>query len=347
MKLGMVFVSLVVALLANNAGAQNIINAAGLTNPNAAPAPNSGEIKIDNQRDGPSWVAATPIPEPMGLGQTTAVADATGTTVYSIGGGIGGTLTATNSVRAYYFPLGAWFDVAPIPATPGLRAFGSAVEVGGFIYVFGGFDGTTIRSTTWIYDETNDVWSTGANMPAPRFGSAVATDGSVIWVMGGFGGLMVGDETNTVWMYDPAADAFTTGFANLPTALGRIHAVELPDGNVHVFAGGFDGMNHFIYGTGTDSWVSAAPMPFGVTDPATVTDGNVIYLCGGGGPAPRGQGHTQIFDPGTGTWSQGPLMPAPAVDNTSGAILIDGNIYVVGGFNGMTTVSTNYSLTIF
>src|SRR5262249_56397401 len=106
MKLGMVFVPLVVALLANNAGAQNIINAAGLTNPNAAPAPNSGEIKIDNQRDGPSWVAAAPLPEPMGLGQTTVVADATGTTVYSIGGGIRGPPTATNTRRAYHFPLG-------------------------------------------------------------------------------------------------------------------------------------------------------------------------------------------------------------------------------------------------
>jgi len=180
-------------------------------------------------------------------------------------------------------------------------------------------------------------------MPGPRFGPAVATDGTSIWVIGGFGGDFV--ETTTVWSYDPSGDTWTTGFAAMPIPRGRIHGVALPDGTVHVFAGGFDGADHRVYDTVADSWSNAAAMPFGVTDPATIynpVDGQ-IYLAGGGGPAPRGPGRTQIFDPASGTWSQGPMMPAPALDNTSGA-LVGSTFYFEGGFNGADAVTNNFAL---
>jgi hypothetical protein len=346
----------------------------GLYDPSA---PRDEIRAVSEQVDGPSWVANAPIPQAGGLAQTTTVESDDGISLFVIGGGIGGALTPTNVVRNYDSTTDTWTTVEPIPISPGVRAFGSAVRVpppppagvglGSKIYVFGGYDGTNVLNSTWIYDIASDSWSQGANMPAERFGPAVAFDGAVIWVIGGFSGPPTFAETSTVWQYDPATDSWTTGFAAMPGGLGRIHGAFVPapiagggGGTVHVFAGGtsqfpFDGQNHRVYDTATDSWSSAALMPFGVTDPATVynpVDG-MIYLAGGGGFAPRPPGHTQIFDLNAGTWSQGPMMPAPANDNTSGALICSGppagltcTFYVEGGFDGVGAASTNYSLAL-
>jgi hypothetical protein len=344
MKRHAFFMLVVVALFGTKVAAQGIGTAADLTNPNGLPDPDESIFKVDEHLGGASWMTHAQIPETQGLAQTTSATSSDGTLIYSIGGGVGGGLIPTNIVRVYNTVTDSWSIAAPIPVPGGNRSFGAAITIDGHIYVFGGYDGTNVLNTTWIYSEATDSWTRGANMPGPRFGPAVATDGSVIWVIGGFGGLSIGDETTTVWKYDPSADAYSTGFAPMPIPLGRIHGVELGDGRVHVFAGGFDGMSHYAYDTVANSWSSAAQMPFGVTDPATVTCGSSIWLAGGGGGAPRPQGHLQIFHPDAGTWTQGPLMPAPAVDNTSGVIAGNGRIYVIGGFDGLNAVRTVYSI---
>jgi len=334
------FLFVAVALFATGVFAQGMEHPSlGLTNPDGAPA----RIEISIAPDGSAWRSNAPIPQSGGLAQTTTAASSDGTSLYLIGGGIGGGLIPTNIVRKYDSLSDTWSTVAPIPQTGGIRAFGAAVNVGGSVYVFGGYDGTSSLNTVHIYNEAGGTWSRGANMPGPRFGPAVATDGTLIWVIGGFDGGFT--ETNTVWSYDPSGDTWTPGLAAMPIPLGRIHGVALPDGTVHVFAGGFDGVNHRVYDTVANSWSVAAAMPFGVTDPATIyyPCAGKIYLAGGGGPAPRGQGHTQIFDPGTGMWTQGSLMPAPALDNTSGALL-GATFYFEGGFNGLDAVTNNFSL---
>ncbi len=344
---------------------------AGAEHPNLGlydPSAPRDEIRaVLEQVDGPSWVANEPIPQPNGLAQTTTAESDDGISLFVIGGGIGGGLIPTNVVRNYDSTTDTWTTVAPIPISPGVRAFGSAVRVpapadggsGSQIYVFGGFDGNSVLNSTWIYDIASDSWSQGANMPAARFGPGVATDGAVIWVIGGFD---LSSDWNTVWQYDPVSDSWTTGFAPMPIPRGRIHGAFVPPtiaggggGTVHVFAGGFDGQDHRVYDIAADSWSTAAIMPFGVTDPATVynpADG-MIYLAGGGGFPPRPQGHTQIFDPNSGTWTQGPLMPAPAIDNTSGALICSApanglvcTFYVEGGFDGIGAVSVNFSLAL-
>lgn len=350
MQLKMLLVLPAMVLIGTSAGAQNI-DVTGFTNPNAAVASQGSGSNLADRLNGAMWTANAPIPEPQGVAQASVVASADGALLYLIGGGVGSALATTNRLRIYNVANDAWTDGAPIPGS-GMRSFGSAVELDGFIYVFGGLDGTTlpaptVLNTTWIYDEANDSWAQGATMPAPRFGSAVATRTSTaIWVIGGYGGLEMMAETRTVWKYDPETNSYSTGYSDMPVPLGRIHGVQLDGGLVHVFAGGFDGVNHLVYSAGANSWSIAPAMPFGVTDPATVTDGSLIYLAGGGGMAPRGPGRTQIYDPATQTWSQGPAMPAPAVDNTAGA-LAGGTFFVLGGFNGSSAAATNYSLVLF
>jgi len=334
------FLFVAVALFATGVFAQQTEHPSlGLVNQEGAP----DGIGMFLTADGSTWRSNAAIPQSGGLAQTTTAPSSDGTSLYLIGGGIGGALIPTNVVRKYDSLSDSWSTLTPIPQTGGIRAFGSAVTVGGCAYVFGGYDGTSVLNTLHIYHEDGGTWSRGTDMPGPRFGPAVATDGAVIWVIGGFGGDFL--ETNTVWRYELSSNSWTTTYAAMPIPRGRIHGVELPNGTVHVFAGGFDGVDHRVYDTVANSWSVAAAMPFGVTDPATVyySGTGKIYLAGGGGPAPRGTGHTQIFDPATGMWSQGATMPAPALDNTSGTIL--GNtFYFEGGFNGADAVTNNYAL---
>jgi hypothetical protein len=134
--------------------------------------------------------------------------------------------------------------------------------------------------------------------------------------------------------------------------LVRFHGVYLPNGTVHVLGGGdFPLTNHLVYDTAADSWSSGSPIPIGILDPATVTDGKLIYLVGAPPDFPRGPAHTQIYDAATNSWREGPRLPPwPRfpdwnVDNTSGTIAND-VFYVMGGAIAGGTVWFNYSIPV-
>src|SRR6266849_2697597 len=344
------FVLLLVALFTSNVRAQ-FGTATGLTPARGVVAVDFAGRGINGQIDGPSWSVNAPIPERRGAAQGSIVASNDGSVIYSIGGGCCNAqyLDGFNRVWAYSPIDDSWSAAADIPVSVGIRSYGAAVELNGFIYVFGGVAepglSTTLLNTTWIYDEANDAWFGGANMPDFRFGSAVATDGAVIWVIGGFKSAALFDTTNTVWMYDPSADAYSTGFANMPQYLGRIKGAMLPDGTLHVLGGHWDMNDHWVYDTVTDTWFSAPLIPAAVLDPAVATDGARIYVAGDNGAVPRPPGHTRIYDPATTTWSDGPRMPPPAINNTSGTIA-NGTFYVMGGYDGATIPPVNYSLLV-
>ena len=350
MRLRALFVLPVVVLFTGNVAAE-VGTATGLIPPRAPVAADSAGRKVDGQINGASWSVNAPIPEPRGSAQGSTVASSDGSLIYSIGGGCCNAQypDGFNRVWAYSPADDSWSAAAEVPVSEGIRSYGAAVELNGFIYVFGGVGGpglsTTLLNTTWIYDEANDAWFGGANMPDFRFGSAVATDGAVIWVIGGFKSLGFFDTTNTVWIYDPSTDVYSTGFRDMPQYLGRIHGAMLADGTLHVLGGHWDMNDHWVYVTSADAWFSAPLIPSQVLDPAVATDGTLIYVGGANLDPPRGAGHTQIYDPATHVWSEGPRMPAPALNNTSG-IIANGTFYVVGGYDGVAPSSVNYSLAL-
>src|SRR5262249_20771919 len=144
--------------------------------------------------------------------------------------------------------------------------------------VFGGFNGVDTINKLYIYDPAADSWARGRDLPGPRFGSAVAAIGGKIIIAGGTDGT---SAVATTFEYDPATDNYAPK-ANMPMALLRIHGAALEDrGEVHVFAGSFDGQAHLVYNVMADTWSTAAAMPVGVTDPGTVTIGGRIYVLGG------------------------------------------------------------------
>ncbi len=331
------------AFVAADVGAQNNEsgNFPGTENSSGLPrASTDVDAKLNESVAGLAWETNAPIPTPNGTSQTTTGSDYFGN-VYVIGGGTGSGPDVTLNLNLRYSPDGSWTTMAPVP-TP-LRAFGAIALVDGdsapheLFYIFGGFNGSAPINTLNIYNTTTNTWSTGAPIPPAGggFGVGVCQVNGRIFLAGGATSFTLGWEyhvdTNT---YSPIAPMGGGGAY-------RTHAAGVDATNeCHFFANGFDGRDHNVYHVDSNTWTFGTLMPIGVTDPAVAAVGSDIYVAGG--PVPGVPGYTQILDGLTGTWSMGPRLPGP-VNNTSGT-LANNTFYVEGGYNGVNSIPTNYSL---
>jgi hypothetical protein len=281
------------------------------------------------------WAQGAPVPLTDGPSQSSVVA-ANGK-LYVVGGGLGaGPNTRIDQVWAFDPSTNSWSRKADVPA-PGVGAnFGSAAVLGGAIYTFGGVNGPpspiTVHRAAWKYDIAGNSWTRRADLPTDNFGAAVGAIGGKIYIAYGSG------FVRQTWSYDPVADSYTR-VADAPaiTTTNRVHGTVL-NGELHAFAGGFEGNAHVIYNAATNTWRTGPSMPFTATDPAVGALGGKAFVVGG-----RPVAHTQIFDPVTNSWSQGQaiLGATTGVDNTSGTVL-GSTFHLVGGFNGTNGVNTHW-----
>ena len=96
-----------------------------------------------------------------------------------------------------------WMELPPLLQP---RAAAAAAVVGDRIIVTGGVDaGGKLLNTTEIFDGTG--WKLGAPIPTPRQMLGAASDGKLVYALGGTNGAA---DLATVEAYDPAADAWTT-----------------------------------------------------------------------------------------------------------------------------------------
>jgi hypothetical protein len=281
------------------------------------------------------WNAGVATPVAGGPLQSTVIGSTFDNKLYVIGGGTGaGPDVRIDQVWAFDPLSQSWTRKADVPS-PGVGSnFGSAAQIGGFIYVFGGVTGppapVTVTATSWKYDIAGNTWTRIKDLPTTNFGSAVAAIGGKIYLAFGSG------FVQQTWQYDPATDTYTrkTDAPVVPSPV-RLHAVVL-GGQMHAFAGGFEGNAHVIYNPANDTWTTGPVMPFTATDPAVGVLGGKAFVVGG-----RPTAHTQIFDPAIGIWSQAsPIGLATGVDNTAGAVL-GATFHLIGGFNGTTGINTH------
>jgi serine/threonine-protein kinase PknK len=114
------------------------------------------------------------------------------------------------------------------------RAGGAAAVVGDRLVVAGGVDANgALLNTTEVFDGTS--WSLGAPIPTPRQQLAAASDGKLVYTVGGTTG--DSDQVN-VEAYDPVAKTWTT-LPALPQARSDL-GVAIADGRL-VAVGGVSG----------------------------------------------------------------------------------------------------------
>lgn len=83
-------------------------------------------------------------------------------------------------------------------------------------------------------------------------------------------------------------------------------------------------------GLGQEGWSVAGEMPLERGQTAAVAAAEKVYLLTGSSPEADATGLLQEWNPRTGEW--GDLTPMPDIASHAGAAVLDGRIYVVGGF---------------
>ncbi|HWE02791.1 MAG TPA: carbohydrate-binding protein [Tepidisphaeraceae bacterium] len=255
-----------------------------------------------------------------------------------------------------------WFQIEPAPTTPTLQvqplvwttahnaneglAEAKSVGVNGLLYVFGGYFTTTpeyqATTSSEAYNPATDQWTELAPLPVPTTHMGIATDGTYIYIVGGYlydpkTTYQTFGTTNS-WRYDIATNTWSA-FVPLPAARGA-GGMELLDGYLHFF----DGLappnktpesDHWMLdlSSADPQWVTAAPTPFSRNHfSSAVLDGK-IYLMGGrslGDDLADPSAECITWDPtNPDVWT--PIASLPQIRALAVSAVIDGYIFLAGG----------------
>src|SRR5437899_396647 len=173
------------------------------------------------------------------------------------------------------------------------------------------------------------VWRELTRMPSMRQELSTAVLDGKIFVIAGFDSS--GTSTNTVEVYDPETDTWTSA-APLPIATNH-NAAAVAAGKLYAFGGTSN--RAFVYHPDQNAWSDVAPTNYMHADtPAVAVINDLIYVAGGSG----GVGNeTEVYDPAKDTWNILAPMNVPRNHTAGGAI--SGKFYVVGGRPGVLAAS--------
>ena len=174
-------------------------------------------------------------------------------------------------------------------------------------------------------------WTTLSPAPTPRAEVAAATDGTRIYVVGGFAA--DGGTLATVEVLDPETEVWSEA-PDLPIAVNHPMAAGL-DGTVYVFGGylgpGLTAPSDRAFAFREAGWEELPPMPeVRAAGGAAAVDGR-LYVAGGVGAGGLGE-RMLVFDPATREWST--LEGPPTAREHLGVAGTAGGVYVVGGRTG-------------
>jgi hypothetical protein len=166
-------------------------------------------------------------------------------------------LVATNLGRIGLFPgdpgrtaapgESAWIRLAPAPSA--LTEVAAAAHEGK-VWVVGGLDASGAASVrTLIYDTASDSWSEGPRLLAGVHHAALVSDGSTLFLLGGYLGPTFDQPTDEVWRLDAGASSWVR---DVPLPEPRGAGAAAFDGIGTIFFGGGvgpGGVSDVIYGS--------------------------------------------------------------------------------------------------
>jgi N-acetylneuraminic acid mutarotase len=240
----------------------------------------------------------------------------------------------SNLLQVYNPSGGTWTNGTVLPA---YRSGMAAGVIGGKLYVAGGKtpdSGVVVPchpvNVVQEYDPVLNAWTTKTHMPTTRQDAGAAVIGGKLYVVGGQT-QDNGGWSNVLEVYDPVADSWATKAA-MPTARRGL-AVAALDGKLYAMGGeGATGVLDTveIYDPALDKWETSTDLTLQLklVGAMAVADGGKIYLAGGLNDQYKGTGNLWST---TGTsWTT--LTPMPKGVGFSQAVIIDGKLYIPGGY---------------
>ncbi len=298
-----------------------------------------------------AWSDGPPLPVPLEYHTTTVLDDGR---VLAFGGrsslyGLSTSLYLLDPAD----PIPQWTTIGPVPArychSAALLPDGRvAIVGGGTSMATGGLPGVVVAWGCGAGNLTREVLAIDpdSGTPATVVSSLLRnrTSTSVLVLPGGQL-LVAGQDTDQVWAEPEILELSRPGWTSLPSpsrlGYAGVAATALTDGRV-LFTGGFSSSGSAISGEtvlydpaaagGTGGVVATAPMTiprYGHTA-SLLPDGRVLVAGGITSVDPWTQTtSTELYDPSTGTWTAGPLLPFPYAFHSAQA-LGDGRVLVVG-----------------
>lgn len=223
------------------------------------------------------------------------------------------------------------------------RAAGAAAVVGDRIIVTGGVnaDGAPLN-TTEIFD--GNTWTLGAPIPTPRQMLAGASDGKLVYAVGGNNG---NADLKTVEAYDPAANTWTA-LPELPEARSDV-GVAIADQRL-VAVGGLSAGQVLktvaVFDLASRTWSGLPDMATARHGMAVAAVGKSVYAIGGSSDAGDGQLTSSAealklaprkLQPAS-EWRALPNAPTPRL--MMAWTVLDGKIWVIGGLREGTALQT-------
>ncbi|BBY19689.1 serine/threonine-protein kinase [Mycolicibacterium litorale] len=219
-----------------------------------------------------SWKGGEDLPVPV---QHAMAVTWQGTPVVLGGWRTEGARTNVATDRVWRVVNSRWAELPPLLQP---RAAASAAVVGDRIIVTGGVDASgTLLDTTEIFDGTR--WTLGAAIPTPRQMPAAASDGRLVYVVGGANG---STDLATVEAYDPAADSWTA-LPPLPQPRSDVGATSA-DGRLVVVGGRSSGQvlrSVAAFDVVTRTWTALPDMATARRGMAVASVGRTVYAIGG------------------------------------------------------------------
>jgi hypothetical protein len=225
---------------------------------------------------------------------------------------VGGEATADVAQSTIYYAklkhdgtLEAWNTTSSIPA---VRTKTHVVVDNGYLYVIGGYNGTTDQTTVYYTrikaDGTlNSSWTTETDtLPVARGWGTTAVMNGYVYIMGGANG---GTAANTVYYSKLSASG------------------------------------------GVGTWSTTSTLPAARKEASSVVTNGHVYVIGGGDGSPQATVYySKVNLDGTlGTWSTDTADPLPATRVSAGATTANGYVYMIGGFISGTGTTTVYYTT--
>ncbi len=254
-----------------------------------------------------------------------------------ITGGCGGESCATvyRSTEIFDPERGRFRSTAPMTIARASHALARLPD--GRVLIAGGWTGTGSTAATEIYDPTTGRFSRAADLSGPRIHpvAVVLQDGRVL-ITGGE--VRTGQSLDTAEVFDPKTETFTP-VGRMTDARMNHTATPLEDGRVFI-AGGQRARGEIlssaeIFDPATNRFTAVGNMISPRTKHAAVrlADDRILIVSGSDARGFKGRyASTEIFDPSTRTFSDGPRLSYTRHKIPDAVVVLSsGDVLVLGG----------------
>jgi len=193
--------------------------------------------------------------------------------------------------------------------------------------------GLISNTIEFIFKISEFPWKAKTPMPTPRLEFSSATINGLIYIIGGrdaAGATIPKPVVDTVEIYDPALDSWTTG-PSMPIPLANQMTIAA-NGKIYAIGGvsqTFESDAVQEFDPVSKTWTLKTSMPDQRASAAVSVNSGLIYISGGTGPGVQ-LNSLLWYDPIADAWSAGSPMTQSRAG--PGAATVDNHILVYGGY---------------